>query len=250
MSPFYLTESAAGPAGPRVMGGQAKAYRQLVAVGSLSAQNNLPAPYAGCGIDLSGEALGETFGARFEFPGVTRLYLSLKEYAAARRGLGAPEEIIYQYVACDRKNPSLESPEAHLGFCRFAFQAPSQSQAFFDELAGRLQPARPSAAGEPADGPLAHYALDEGRKFQSFFNHPAIGNIRVGFHARHLFYGPLPASVGLQGPAPADPFRELRLNETLRLDLGSFEDRFFEFLRSPGRFNYTPFILAEKRRQS
>lgn len=250
MSRFHLRESAVGPVRRQALDRGAKTYRQFVAMGCLSVQGSLPVLEAGCGVDLVGEAFNKTHKGRLEFPRVTHLYLSLKEHAAAQRRLVIPTEILYQYVSCNLKKTTSESPQADFGFCRFAFESPSQPGSFFEELTRSLKPTGVSDKTESQNGSLIHYSLDADRKLYSFFTHPAIGNVRVYFRAQYIFYGPLGGVEGLNSPAKILQPIEFQRDRIFHQSMGCLQDRFFEFLRFPGRFNYTPLILAEKRRLS
>lgn len=246
MSPFYLKKRTDTEAEhPQAAVDHGKIYRQLVAVGSLAVKDSPPIRDTGCGIELVGEAIGDALKIGFEFPRFSHLHLSLESHASAQSRLGATPEILYQYVSCNLKNIPLGSRV--FVFCRFAFKSRTEPRSFFDKLVRLLQP----GGREPERNHVTYCPLDADRRLHSFFHHSALDNTGVFFNAHHLFYGPLSATDG-PNPAQTDPLMELQRTAAARLDadLGMFKEKFIEFLRSPGRFNYTPLVLKETRRPS
>ena len=146
-------------------------------------------------------------------------------------------------------------------------------QPVFNELVRLLKPGGKLVVGDLDYNCLTHYPLDSkleedllrvmevlqanrffdpyiGRKLYSFFHRASLSEIKVHFSAHHLFYGNLSETDEFNWLAKIDQLMELQRRGTVRLDvdLGKFKERFFDFLKSPERFTYTPFILVEGRR--
>ncbi len=273
MSPFYLMESETETKRLKTIRNWDRIQQQLVATGILSLQGSPHVVDAGSGIGEVAEVMGDLLKEDFDLPLVTLLDYSAERHAEAKRRLGSEKRVRYQHILCDLESIPLEPGCADYVICRFVFEYLSDPQGVFNELARILKPGGKLVVGDLDYNCLTHYPLDPkleedllrvvealqannffdpyiGRKLYSFFHRARLEDIQVHFSAHHLFYGDLSATDEFNWTAKIDRLIELQRRETVRLDLDleKFKERFFEFLKSPGRFSYTPLILVEGRR--
>lgn len=273
MIPFYLMESEAESERLLVKSNHEKTAEQLMATGILSLGKNAHLVDAGCGPGHVAEVMADLLKGCDEAPQITLLDCSEKRLSEAKR-LDSKQNAQYRYVHCDitRRIP-LPPQSVDYVFCRFVFEYFYEQQAAFDELYRLVKPGGKLVIGDLDYNCMTHYPLDPqleeclfsligvlrenrffdpfaGRKLYSFFHRAQLDGIHVHFYAHHLFYGPLAESDEFNWLAKIERLTELQRNGTIRLDfdLGWFKREFFEFLKSPGRFSYTPLVLVEGRR--
>ena len=247
--------------------------RQLIATGIMSLKKDPHLVDAGCGIGHVAEVMGDTIENRFWFSRITLLDCSEKRLSEAKSRLDGKHNAEHQYVPCDLSHIPLPSRSVDYVFCRFVFEYLSDPQAVFDELYRIVKPGGKLVVGDLDYNCMTHYPLDlkleedlfsvmrilqenrffdpyAGRKLYSFFHRAQLNGIKVHFYAHHLFYGDLPEADEFNWLAKIEQMMEYQRNGTIRFefDLGGFKKKFLEFLKSPGRFSYTPLILVEGRR--
>lgn len=220
------------------------------------------------------EVMGDLLKDSFELPKITLLDISEKRLSAAKSRLESDDKADYQYVQCDltRRIP-LPSQSVDFIACRFVFEYLSNPQAAFDELYRILKPGGKLVVGDLDYNCMSHYPLDAqtekelfslvktlqenhlfdpyaGRALYSFFHRAQLEDLKVHFYAHHLFYGDLPEADEFNWLAKLDRMIEHQNDGTIRFDfdLKAFKNKFFEFLKSSGRFSYTPLILVEGKR--
>lgn len=275
MSPFYLMESATEPERLAAIRNRDRIKQQLLDTGFLSLRGNPHVVDAGSGIGEVAEVMGELLQNHSELPQVTLLDFSEQRHAEALRRLGPGKAVRYQYVLCDLEEIPLRAGCADYVISRFVFEYLANPQAVFNELARTLKPGGKLVIGDLDYNCLTHYPLDPqmegdllgvmkvlqenrffdpyvGRKLYSFFHGAGMADIKVHFSAHHLFYGDLSPTDEFNWLAKIDQVTELKRRGMIKLevDLGRLKAKFLEFLKSPGRFTYTPYILVEGRRPS
>ncbi len=273
MGPFYLMESEAESERLLVKSDHKKTAQQLVATGILSLKKDAHLVDAGCGPGHVAEVMGDTLQNRFVPPKITLLDCSEKRLSEAQSRLGGDKNTDYRFIPCDLSRVPLPSQSVDYLFCRFVFEYLADPQPVFDELVRLVKPGGKLVIGDLDYNCMTHYPLDPeleeqlssvarvleenhlldpyaGRKLYSFFYRARLDDIKVHFYAHHLFYGPLSEADEFNWLAKIDQLIEHKRNGTLRIDfnLAGFKEKFLGFLRSPGRFSYTPLILVEGRR--
>ena len=271
MASFYLMESEAESKRLLVKSNHGKTAQQLIDTGILSLKKDASLVDAGSGPGHIADVMGDTLKDHFGIPKITLLDRSEKRLSTAVLRLDNKQNAEYKYVPCDitRQIP-LPSYSFDYVFCRFVFEYFFEQQAAFDELYRLVKPGGKLVIGDLDYNCMTHYPLDPqleenlfslmrvlqnkrffdpyaGRKIYSFFHRSQLDNIKVHFYGHHLFYGSLSESDEFNWLAKIDRLIEHQKNGVIQLefDLSGFKDRYFEFLRSPGRFSYTPLILVE-----
>jgi SAM-dependent methyltransferase len=274
MGPFYLMESEAESNRLLVKNYHGKTARQLIETGIESLPEGSHLVDAGSGVGHVAEVMGGILKRSFERPPITLLDLSEKRLSAAKSRLDQDPNVDYRYITCDlTRHIPLPSQSADFVVCRFVFEYLSDPQAAFSELVRILKPGGKLVVGDLDYNCMTHYPLDPrleedllslvrtlqenrlfdpcaGRKIYSFFHRAQMDGVKVHFHDHHLFYGDLSPTDEFNWLAKIDRLIEHQKEGTIRFefDLAEFKGKFFEFLRSPGRFSYTPLILVEGRR--
>lgn len=274
MGPFYLMESEAESKRLLVKSDHEKTAQQLIATGITSLKKGPHLVDAGCGVGHIAEVMGDILKDSFELPKITLLDLSEKRLAAAKSRLNSDENADYEYIQCDLTHHiPLPSQSVDFVVCRFVFEYLSNPQAAFDELYRIVKPGGKLIVGDLDYNCMTHYPLDTqtekellslvktlqenhlfnpyaGRTLYSFFHRAHLDDLKVHFYAHHLFYGNLPETDEFNWLAKLDRMIEHQMDGTIRFDfdLKGFKQKFFEFLKSPGRFSYTPLILVEGKR--
>ncbi len=274
MGPFYLMESEAETNRLLIKNYHEKTARQLIDTGIQSLPKGSHLVDAGCGIGHVAEMMGGILRDSFERPAITLLDLSKTRLSTAQSRLDGDPNVDYRYLSCDlTRHIPLPSHSVDFAVCRFVFEYLADPQAAFDELYRILKPGGKLVVGDLDYNCMTHYPLDPrleadlsslvgtlqenrlfdpyaGRKIYSFFHRARLEGIRVHFYDHHLFYGDLAPTDEFNWLAKIDRLIEHQKEGTIRFpfDLTDFKRKFFEFLRSPGRFSYTPLILVEGRR--
>jgi len=202
-------------------------------------------------------------------PTITLLDRSAHRLAAARGNLSAYSSIEQQYIGCYLEAIPLPSESVDYIFCRFVFEYVADQKRVFAELDRILKPGGQLVIGDLDHNCLNHYPLasdlqaqlDElvreveratvfdffaGRKLYSYFFGADYLDLSVQMYAHHLFYGALSPADDYNWTAKLDRLSALQRENLLNLsfDAAEFRDRFMKFLRSPGRFSYTPLLLV------
>jgi len=270
MGPFYLMESEAESKRLLIKSDHEKTAQQLIATGVTSFSTAPHVVDAGCGIGHVAEVMGSILRDSFESPQITLLDASEQRLSFAKSRLDADPKVEYQYVPCDLAHIPLESQSVDYVFCRFVFEYLSNTQEVFEELYRIVKPGGKLVVGDLDYNCMTHYPLDTkleedllavmrilqenqfldphaGRKLYSFFHGAGLDKIKVHFYAHHLFYGSLPAADEFNWMAKVERLIEHQQNGTIRFDfdLEGFKSRLLHFLKSPGRFSYSPLILVE-----
>jgi ubiquinone/menaquinone biosynthesis C-methylase UbiE len=274
MGPFYLMESEAEAERLLVKNYHDKTAQQLVKAGILSLDKNSKLVDAGCGVGHVAEVMGELLKESFKQPQIYLLDLSKSRLSAAQSRMGFDQYTDYHYIACDITQPiPLPSNSIDFVVCRFVFEYLKDQQAAFNELYRIVKPGGKLILGDLDYNCMTHYPLDHGletklfslvatleknrlfdahagRKLYSFFNQAQLEDIKVHFSDHHLFYGDLPESDDFNWMAKLDRLIDHQKSGTIQFDfdLTEFKKEFREFLKSPGRFSYTPLILVEGRK--
>jgi ubiquinone/menaquinone biosynthesis C-methylase UbiE len=274
MSPFYLMESEAESKRLLVKSNHEKTAEQLIATGLVSLKKGSRIVDAGSGVGHVAEVAGSLLKYSFELPQINLLDLSYERLSAAKSRLDADREVDYSYTTCDlTRHIPLPSESVDYVFCRFVFEYFFEQQAAFNELYRILKPGGKLVIGDLDYNCMTHYPLDAsleknllslvgtlekkclfdpyaGRKIYSFFHRAQLEDIKVHFYAHHLFYGSLPGSDEFNWLAKLERMIEHQKKGTIEFDFDvrEFTQKFHEFLKSPGRFSYTPLILVEGRK--
>ncbi len=273
MGQRYLMESEAESKRLLVKNYHEKTVQQLIETGIQSMPKGSHFVDAGCGIGHVAEVMGSLLKSSFDSPKITLLDFSETRLSGAKSRLDEDPNVNYRYISCDLTRIPLPSHSVDYVFCRFVFEYLADPQATFDELYRLLKPGGKLVVGDLDYNCMTHYPLDPqleesllslvrtleenhlfdpyaGRKLYSFFHRAQLEDIHVHFHDHHLFYSDLSPSDEFNWLAKIDRLIEHQKEGTLRFnfDLKAFKQRFFEFLRLPGRFSYTPLILVEGRR--
>lgn len=252
---------------------QEKTVEQLIETGIQNLPRGSHFVDAGCGVGHVAEVMGCLLKNSIEIPQITLLDFSEKRLSGAKSRLEKASDVDYHYISCDLTHIPLSSHSVDYVFCRFVFEYLSNPQATFDELYRILKPGGKLVVGDLDYNCMTHYPLDPqieadllslvqtleekklfdpyaGRKLYSFFHRAQLEDIQVHLHDHHLFYGDLSPSDEFNWLAKIDRLIEYQNEGSLRFsfDLKDFKRRFFNFLRFPGRFSYTPLILVEGRR--
>ncbi|HTA76855.1 MAG TPA: class I SAM-dependent methyltransferase [bacterium] len=274
MTPFYLMESEAESQRLLVKNYRDKTEQQLVKAGILSLDKNSKLVDAGCGVGHVAEVMDDLLRRSFKQPEIYMLDISRPRLSAAKSRLEADQNTDYHYITCDITRPiPLPSNSIDFVVCRFVFEYLNNQQAAFNELYRIVKPGGKLILGDLDYNCMTHYPLDHdleqklfslvrtlekgrlfdahaGRKLYSFFERAQLDDIKVHFSDHHLFYGDLPESDDFNWTAKLDRLIDHQKNGTIHFDfdLIEFKNSFRDFLKSPGRFSYTPLILVEGRK--
>lgn len=274
MGQFYLMESEAESKRLLVKSNHEKTAEQLIASGIRYLKKGSHLVDAGCGVGHIAEVMGDLLKDSFELPQITLLDLSKKRLDSAKSRLNTDENVDYQYIQCDLTNHiPLPSQSVDFVVCRFVFEYLAEPQAAFDELYRIVKPGGKLIVGDLDYNCMTHYPLDSqtekellslvktlqenhlfnpyaGRMLYSFFHRAQLDDLKVHFYAHHLFYGDLPKTDEFNWLAKLDRMIEHQSDGTIHFDfdLKGFKQKFFQFLKSPERFSYTPLILVEGKR--
>jgi ubiquinone/menaquinone biosynthesis C-methylase UbiE len=273
MGPFYLMESETEAKRLLIKSDHQKTAEQLTATGILALEEGARVIDAGSGIGHVAEVMGGLLKRNIKLHQITLLDSSKQRLSEAKQRLGADQMINYQYLPCDLTQIPLPSESVDYIFCRFVFEYLADPQAVFDELYRIVKPGGKLVVGDLDYNCMTHYPLNPkleedlfgvvrilqennlldphaGRKLYSFFHRAQLIDVKVHFYAHHLFYGKLSDADEFNWLAKLDRLIEHQKNGTIQFDfdLMGFKDLFLDFLKSPGRFSYTPLILVEGRK--
>ncbi len=273
MGPFYLMESETEAKRLLIKSDHRKTAVQLKATGILSLEDGALVVDAGSGVGHVAEVMGRLLKQKSNSPHVTLLDYSADRLAEAKQRLLADQQVNYQYVSCDLGHIPLASESVDYLFCRFVFEYLADPQTVFNELYRIVKPGGKLVIGDLDYNCMTHYPLypkleeglfsvvrilqennlldpHAGRKLYSFFHRAQLADIKVHFYAHHLFYGELSEADEFNWLAKLDRLMEHQKKGTIQFDfdLMGFKNLFLDFLKSPGRFSYTPLILVEGRK--
>ena len=224
---------------------------------------------AGTGVGAVGLQMARLATLNHRDPTITLLDRSAPRLAAARDNLAHYDEIQQRYITCYLEEIPLPSSSVDYIFCRFVFEYLADTKKVFAEFDRVLKPGGRLVIGDLDHNSLNHYPLDStlqkqldelvveveraavfdffaGRKLYSHFYNADYLDVSVQMYAHHLFYGSLHSADEYNWTAKLDRMLALQREGLLQLnfDLSEFRSRFLEFLRSPGRFSYTPLLLV------
>lgn len=225
---------------------------------------------AGTGAGVVARQMAEVLSRHYQGAKLTLLDGSQTRLEAAAKNLSSFENLDKQFVECNLENIPLPDNSVDYLFCRFVFEYLANPQRVFDEYVRIMKPGGKLVIGDLDNNSLNHYPLPDvlqaqldelsravesrglldfsaGRKLYSFFHKAGLDQIRVRLYAHHLFYGQLDQSDDFNWSKKMEQMVSYQDRGLLDVsfDVRKFGAAFLEFLRSPGRFSYTPLILVE-----
>lgn len=231
------------------------------------------APYvidAGTGVGVVAYEMANVISSSYHDAQLTLLDGSAQRLNVANQKLEKFKNIKKNFLTCSLEQIPIPDNTADYIFCRFVFEYLANPQSVFNELTRILKPNGKLVIGDLDLNCLNHYPMPEalmkkmfelvsvieqsklldfyaGRKLYHYFYQAGYKDIRVHFHAHHLFYGDLPATDRDNWSMKLDRLINLQNDSKLSFsfDLNEFKASFMDFLDSPERFSYTPLIIVE-----
>lgn len=225
---------------------------------------------AGTGVGVVSEQMADIIGHTPYQVKLTLLDASEERLQVARQHLSKIDEIEQSFIKCDLGNIPLPDDSVDYLFCRFVFEYLAEPDSVFSEFIRIVKPGGKIVVGDLDNNAMTHYPLsyelesqlgkimaelknkfsfdpNAGRKLYSFFYKNKCSDIKIHCFPHHLFYGELKDSDLYNWTSKLDRLIDLQKNGLIDLDfsVAEFGDKFIQFLKSPGRFSYTPLILVE-----
>ena len=225
---------------------------------------------AGTGAGVVAMQMARLASEYYQQASVTLLDGSAERLAAAENNLQPYTDIEKTFVSCNLEEIPLPSNSVDYLFCRFVFEYLANPKKVFHEFKRIMKPGGKLVVGDLDYNSLSHYPLNDtlqnnlneimravekqglmdlyaGRKLYSYFFNEQLKDINVHFHAHHLFYGTLDENDEYNWTKKLEQLIQYQSTGEIELsfDIKKFKTQFIEFLKSPGRFSYTPLILVE-----
>lgn len=225
---------------------------------------------AGTGAGAVAHQMAEVLSRHYQGSKLTLLDGSQKRLDAAAKHLESFNSLDKRFIECNLENIPLPDNSVDYLFCRFVFEYLANPQRVFQEFVRIMKPGGKLVIGDLDNNSLNHYPLSEqlqaqleelrrtveahglldfsaGRKLYSYFHGAGLDQVKVRLYAHHLFYGQLAESDDFNWSKKLEQMVSYQERGLIKLsfDVREFGAAFLEFLRSPGRFSYTPLILVE-----
>ena len=195
---------------------------------------------------------------------------SAERLATAENNLLPYSSIGKQFIKCNLEDIPVPNDNVDYLFCRFVFEYLENPTKVFKEFQRIVKPGGKVVIGDLDNNSVSHFPLpsnlqfqlDElvkeienrklldfhaGRKLYSYFYNNNFDAIKAHIYGHHLFYGELSENDEHNWSTKLDQMIRYqdRGDLVLEFDLRAFKLQFMEFLKSPGRFSYTPLVIIE-----